>query len=218
MLSLTSVEKSWGDTHVLKGLDLKVSHGEHTLILGPSGAGKTTLLNVVAKLISPDSGEVLFDGINYSGIRDPAAFRMDNIGIIFQEIHLVESLTVGENLEMVQLASARASQASINELLTPLGIEGLVNKKARQLSRGERQRVALARAFANSPKLVVADEPTASLDPSNRHTTLDHLFAMCERFGSTSIIVSHDPEIESRVELTQRLSLADGRFGAGQLT
>ena len=218
MLSLTKITKSWGETHVLEALDLKVEAGQHTLILGPSGAGKTTLLNVIARLVVPDAGELQFCGINYNEIRDPARFRMDNIGVIFQEIHLIESLTVGENLEMVQLASSKQSQATIRELLTPLGIEGLIDKRARLLSRGERQRVALARAFANSPRLVLADEPTASLDPSNRHTTLDHLFAMCESVGSTAIIVSHDPEIESRGELAQRLILECGRFRVEELT
>jgi len=213
MLSLTNIEKSWGETHVLRGLDLNVESGQHTLILGPSGAGKTTLLNVIAKLVVPDAGELQLCGINFKDIRDPARFRMDNIGVVFQEIHLIESLTVGENLEMVQLASSKGSQVTIRELLTPLGIEGLIDKRAKLLSRGERQRVALARAFANSPRLVLADEPTASLDPSNRNSTLDHLFSMCESMGSTALVVSHDPEIKSRCELAQKLLLKGGRFG-----
>lgn len=218
MLSLTNIEKSWGETHVLRGLDLKVEIGQHTLISGPSGAGKSTLLNVIARLIVPDAGELQFNGINYEKITDPARFRMDHIGVVFQEIHLIESLTVAENLEMVQLSSGKDSPATIRELLIPLGIGGLIDKRTRLLSRGERQRVALARAFANSPELVLADEPTASLDPSNRHSTLDHLFALCELFGSTALVVSHDPEIESRCEFLQLLTLDRGQFGSEELT
>ena len=213
MLKIDGLYKAYGRTHILTGLDLEIQEGQHTLVLGPSGAGKSTLMNLVARLLDPDRGTITLDGRPYDQWGDPAAFRIENIGMVFQEIHLIESLTARQNIEMVQLAApAGRTPISPLELLEPLGVAPLLGRRASLLSRGERQRVALARAFANSPRLVLADEPTASLDPSNRHRTLDHLFDLASRVGATVLIVSHDPEIVGREELGQRLLLEGGQF------
>ena len=211
LLSARGLAKSFGEARVLDDVDLEVARGQHTLIFGPSGSGKSTLLNLIATLLAPDRGELRFDGTPYEELGDPRAFRLRYIGLMFQDFHLLESLTVAQNVEMVQMARGGDGLLSLRELLEPLGLGERMRSPVKILSRGERQRVALARAFANRPSLVLGDEPTASLDPSNRGRTLDHLFGLCERTGATAIVVSHDHAIASRPEFAQVLELDRGR-------
>ena len=210
LLEASGLEKAWGGHPVLRGADLALDQGAHTLISGPSGAGKSTLLHLLGRLAEPDAGSLRFRDQPVSG--DSAAWRLAHVGLVFQEILLVESLTVKQNLRLVQTAAGK--HGDLGRLLEPLALLDRLNTSTRVLSRGERQRVALARAFANEPALVLADEPTASLDPSARDATLDQLFRLCEQVGATALIVSHDPAVAERPELAGRLHLHGGRLSA----
>ena len=178
LLELIGVTHAFEDRSILRGVDLRVEEGEHLLVQGPSGSGKTTLLNIAGALLEPTSGEVVFSGERLPRGSDLASHRLRNIGFVFQDFHLLESLSARQNLDIVRCARGGEHVHSIDALLRPLGLDDRLDAPVRTLSRGERQRVALARAFANGPRLVLADEPTASLDPSHASATLDHLFGL----------------------------------------
>jgi putative ABC transport system ATP-binding protein len=206
MLRIEGLGKSWDGVAILQGLDLKVEPGQHTLIMGPSGCGKSTLLHLIARLARPDAGEIFLDGERISTLGRSGAYRLSRIGLVFQDVHLIESLSVRQNIELVQSLSPR-SVDSVMELVEPLGLADVLDRRVGRMSRGERQRVAIARAFANRPRLILADEPTASLDPSSRDQCLNHLFDLAARAESTVIVVSHDAEVSHRVELGQAFRL-----------
>lgn len=213
VLEVRGLSKTFGALKILDGLDLVLHAGEHALVIGPSGSGKSTLLHVIARLVEPDTGSLRFEGRPYASLGDSPRFRIEHVGFVFQEFHLVESLTVAQNVEILQLAAPSGRpELSMHELLSPLGLEARAHTPVRVLSRGERQRVAMARAFANAPTLVLADEPTSSLDVSSRGRTLDHLFHLCDRCGATAVIVAHDPEVAQRTELAHVLGLRGGRL------
>jgi len=205
MLELKGLGKKLGERVLFEDLNLSVQPGAHCLIEGESGVGKTTLLNLIARLDVPTSGDCFFEGRPYSRTGNAVQFRLRNLGILFQEIHLLPSLTVLQNLDLV----ARASGADVSPeaLLEGLGIGDLSDQRVLHLSRGECQRVALARAFANRPKLLLADEPTSSLDASQREGCMDQLFALCETTGATALVVSHSSAVSARPEFRQRVSL-----------
>lgn len=205
MLELKGVGKRFGERVLFEGLDLSVQPGGHCLIEGESGVGKTTLLNLIARLDLPTSGSLFFEGTDYSRCGNAAEFRLQKLGFLFQELHLLPSLTVFQNLELV--ARASGTESSPAALLECLGIANLADQRVLHLSRGECQRVALARAFANRPQLLLADEPTSSLDASQRELCMDQLFTLCERTGATALVVSHSEAVLNRSEFTQRLSL-----------
>ena len=205
------VTVSFDEHHVLQGLDLRLEPGAHTLVFGPSGAGKSTLLHLMGRLLRPANGELLFHGKSMERLGDPRDFRRRHVGFIFQEFHLLESLTVFQNIDIVAQAAGR-SDIDVAGLLEPLGLASRQDDLVKILSRGERQRVSIARAFANSPQLLLADEPTASLDPSNRERTMDHLFALCEQTGATALIVSHDLALRKLPQISRSLRLEAGRL------
>jgi len=205
VLTLSALCKSYGEKTLFSDLNCEVLPGAHWLIQGPSGVGKTTLLNLIGRLDSPDSGTCLFEGKPYEEWGPAAAFRLNTIGFLFQGIHLVQSLTVLQNLQLIRTA-AKADVDPMG-LLQALGIADLANQSVLTLSRGEAQRVAMARAFANAPKLILADEPTSSLDPANRDLVLNLLFSLCAQTGATVVVVSHSPIVAQRPEFTQRLNL-----------
>lgn len=213
MLGARGIDKAFGSRVVLRGLDLVVEAGGHTLVSGPSGSGKSTLIHLLARLVDPDAGELQWEGSPVGG--RAAAWRLAHVGLVFQEVHLLESLTVLQNLDMV----ARGAGCAVDPgLLVPLGLADRAGDPVRVLSRGERQRVALARAFSNRPRLLLADEPTASLDPAQRDQTLDHLFELCERLGTTAVVVSHDSAVAERAEWGQHLWLEGGRLQPARST
>ncbi|MEE2751373.1 MAG: ATP-binding cassette domain-containing protein [Myxococcota bacterium] len=211
MIEVVDLHKRWDDQEVLRGVSLCLKSGEHTALCGPSGSGKSTLLNLMARLCEPDAGALSFDGTPYAECGTPQDFRLSRLGLVFQEVDLLESLSVAQNLEMIRLA-AGGRGPRVDELLEPLGLEGRRDDRVSVLSRGERQRVALARAFANGPRFLLADEPTASLDPSNRDRTLEFMFSLCQQTGTTALVVSHDLEVFERSEFRQRYSLQGGRI------
>ena len=212
-LQLDGIHQSFEGTKVLNDLEFSMEKGEHCLIYGPSGSGKTTLLNLIARLLEPDQGTLQLEDKPYSNHGHAAAFRRQNIGFVFQEFHLLEALTVSQNIEIVQAVSnKKEALPSLSEIVQPLALEPFVKTKVKHLSRGERQRVALARAFANRPTLLLADEPTASLDPQNRDTTIGHLFALCEQTNATCIVVSHDEALLSHTSFSHVLRLDGGKL------
>lgn len=180
--------------------DFQVNTGESLLILGKSGSGKTTLLNLLAGLLKPKRGEVVLDGVNLSSISEQELdqFRGKNIGIVFQKPHLIAALNVRQNLELAHFFSKKKGQ-DIPRLLTDLGISTKSNSSVLTLSEGEAQRVSIARALANSPKLILADEPTSSLDDENTEKVIQLLKSQATKIGAALIIVTHDQRVKNHV-------------------
>lgn len=205
LLKLVGLSHSFGDKQLFQDLNLQVEEGSHCLIQGPSGSGKTTLLNLIGRLESPTAGACFFEGKAFAEWGPPAAFRLKHLGILFQGLHLVESLNVLQNLQLIQEASG--SGVECMELLKAMGVAHLAAQSVLTLSRGEAQRVAMARAFANAPRLILADEPTSSLDSVNQREVLDQLFSMCAQSGATALVVSHSPVVAERGEFAQRIAL-----------
>ncbi|GAB4246141.1 MAG: ABC transporter ATP-binding protein [Ekhidna sp.] len=202
MLEIKSLIHTYGDTR-LKYPDWEVAKGDHSLILGNSGCGKTTLLHLIGGLMKPSEGSILInneDLVSKNG-RSLDHFRGAHVGIIFQRPHLVRSLTVKENLALAQwLAKQKVDHNRIASVLEQLGILQLKNRKAHQLSQGQSQRVSIARAIINNPLLLLADEPTASLDDENCMKVVALLKEQAESTASTLVIATHDQRVKSEFE------------------
>lgn len=182
--------------------DLCFERGEHRLITGASGSGKTTLLHLLSGLLRAPEGHVSIDGNDLSAMKDKVLdrFRGQQIGIVFQTSHFVQALTVAENLELAQFLARKTKDAErISALLNRLGLADKIDKKPHQLSVGEQQRAAIARAMVNKPAVVLADEPTASLDDANCKVMIELLRNECESSGSTLVIVTHDQRIKDLI-------------------
>lgn len=203
--------------------EFRVNRGERVLITGPSGCGKTTLLNLLAGLLRPDNGGITVYGIQVHGLSTAAAdrYRGETLGLVFQSFQLLPSLSVLQNL----LIGARygrkrepdeAKQRALH-LLDEVGLRDRLQHKPAQLSLGEQQRVAIARALINEPPILLADEPTASLDRANAERVLDLLFALCEEHHSTLVTVSHDQQMASRFDRTVDLSACMQRDDAREV-
>ena len=199
MIEVKNIRKSLGSLEVLKGVDLTVEKGEIVSIIGKSGAGKTTLLQIMGTLDTPDSGSVVIDGIDVFALKEQqlADFRNRHIGFIFQFHQLLPEFTTLENVMMPALIARmdekEAEQRAV-QLLTELGMAERLTHKPNQLSGGEKQRVAAARAMMMSPNVILADEPSGSLDESNKKELHKLLLQMREQYGQTIIIVTHDKE------------------------
>lgn len=195
-----SLKFTYPDQITLTFPDIRLNAGEDMLVLGKSGSGKTTLLNLLSGLLDPEEGEVLLDGIRLSALRGPDAdlFRGKNIGIIFQKPHLLAPLSVQENLEMAYYFSRKKGQ-NIQSLLTELGIGGKARSAVRTLSEGEAQRVSIARALVTLPKLILADEPTSSLDDENTEKVVQLLKNQASKIGAALIIVTHDQRVKKHI-------------------
>src|SRR5690554_2374583 len=181
--------------------DLSLSPGDELLILGKSGSGKTTILNILAGLLPPDQGEVILDGVSIyqlSGTRLDQ-FRGKNIGIVFQKPHLLQPLSVEENIWLANFFVANPKSHKAAHLLEELGISDKRNAKVATLSEGEAQRVSIARALANSPKLILADEPTASLDDDNAQAVIRLLQSQAKKLDAILIIVTHDQRVKEHI-------------------
>ncbi|MCQ2344119.1 MAG: ABC transporter ATP-binding protein [Paludibacteraceae bacterium] len=203
MIKVTDIHKSFGSLEVLKGVNFSVSPCEIVSLMGPSGAGKTTLLQIIGTLDSPDSGKVIIDGIDVLSLneRKMAGFRNRKLGFVFQFHQLLPEFTATENIMMPALIGGAAFSDARKEamrLLEFLGLENRANHKPSELSGGEKQRVAVARAIVNHPSLLLADEPSGSLDSQNR-SELHTLFSdLRDQFGLTIFIVTHDEELASK--------------------
>lgn len=213
MIKLEGITKSFGSLQVLKGIDLEINKGEVVSIVGPSGAGKTTLLQIMGTLDEPDAGVVQIDGTVVSRMKEKelSAFRNKNIGFVFQFHQLLPEFTALENVMIPALIAGVSSKEANDRAMKILDFMGLVDRashKPNELSGGEKQRVAVARALINDPAVILADEPSGSLDTHNKEDLHQLFFDLRDRLGQTFVIVTHD---EGLAKITDRtVHMVDG--------
>jgi putative ABC transport system ATP-binding protein len=197
------------------GVSLSIAAGELVALYGPSGSGKTTLLMMTAAVLRPDSGTVLLSGREVSGLsaREAARYRMRDLGFVRQSLELLPAASALDNAAlklMGEFVGVREARRRVEPLLVRLGLEARIDHRAEQLSMGERQRVMIARALSNDPKLVLADEPTGSLDTERGREVLALLSELCRERGIAVLLVTHDPEAASYADRVH--TLRDGRL------
>ena len=208
MIRLRNLSYSYDATKTIHFPDWEVGQGAHSLVLGESGGGKTTLLHILAGLLRFSEGEVRVADTNFSELRGHKmdVFRGKNIGLIFQKPHLLPALTVLDNLLLAQyMAELPQDKKRIGEVLEILHLAGRLHARIYELSQGEAQRIAIARAVLNKPKVLLADEPTASLDDSNSKKVLDILTEQANLHGATLIIATHDQRVKDRFAIQLKL-------------
>ena len=215
MIQLQGITKSFGSLQVLRGIDLNIDKGEVVSIVGPSGAGKTTLLQIMGTLDAPDSGMITIDGTLVSRMKEKelSAFRNKHIGFVFQFHQLLPEFTALENVMIPAFIAGvgqKEATASALELLEFMGLTDRAGHKPNELSGGEKQRVAVARALINHPAVILADEPSGSLDTHNKEELHQLFFDLRNRFGQTFVIVTHD---EALAKITDRtIHMVDGNI------
>jgi len=213
MIELDNITRSFGTLQVLKGISLKVDRGEIISITGPSGAGKTTLLQIMGSLDKPDSGSVVYNGqdITRMSEKEISAFRNKHIGFVFQFHQLLPEFTALENITIPMLiggSNMRQATAKAKELLELMGLADRAGHKPSELSGGEKQRIAVARALANQPDVILADEPSGSLDTKNKEELHKLFFNLRDQLGQTFVIVTHDESLAAMTDRT--IHLLDG--------
>jgi len=217
MISIQGITKSFGSLQVLKGIDLTIGQGEIVSVVGPSGAGKTTLLQIIGTLDRPDSGKVFINQTDVTALsqKQLSDFRNQHIGFVFQFHQLLPEFTALENVMIpafIAGKSSREAQARAEELLGFMGLKDRAAHKPAELSGGEKQRVAVARALVNHPAVILADEPSGSLDTSNKQELHQLFFQLRDKFGQTFVIVTHDEELATITDRT--IHMRDGLLEA----
>lgn len=212
-VTVDNVVRAFGRAEVLRGVSFAVEPGEMVALTGPSGAGKTTLLQLIGSLDRPTSGTIMVDGLSVGELTKPAKFRRSTVGFVFQLHYLLPALTAQQNVELPMAAAhvgrrERAERAVA--LLSEVGLGDRPGALPSDLSGGERQRVAIARALANHPRLVLADEPTGSLDSVASHRIWELLSGVRDRLGTTLIVASHDTTLAEHAD--RSLQMLDGRI------
>ena len=213
MITLSQITKSFGSLQVLKGIDLHIDRGEVVSIVGPSGAGKTTLLQIIGTLDRPDSGSVHVDSVDVTTLSQKALadFRNRHLGFVFQFHQLLPEFTALENIMIpayIGHTGQRQAKERAQELLQFMGLADRAGHKPAQLSGGEKQRVAVARALINNPAVILADEPSGSLDTRNKQELHQMFFDLRDKYGQTFVIVTHDEELATLTDRT--IHLRDG--------
>jgi lipoprotein-releasing system ATP-binding protein len=213
LFEVSKIKKSYQITkknklNVLKGINLKVYKGEIAAIVGKSGAGKSTLLHILGTLDRPDSGNFNFEGKDVFSFSDKqlAEFRSKEIGFIFQFHHLLPEFTAIENVQIAYLISGNKDKSKSLDILKEVGLGDRINHKPSEISGGEAQRVAIARALINSPKIILADEPTGNLDTENAEAVIDLIFELRKKFNQTYLIVTHNEEFAARCDRIIKIS------------
>ena len=213
MITIKDIKKSFGSLEVLKGIDLHIEKGEVVSIVGPSGAGKTTLLQIIGTLDKPDCGSVIIDNVDVTTLSQKklADFRNRHIGFVFQFHQLLPEFTALENIMIpayIAGAGKKAAKQRAEELLQFMGLSDRAKHKPNELSGGEKQRVAVARALVNNPAVILADEPSGSLDSKNKEALHQLIFDLRDKFGQTFVIVTHDEQLASITDRT--IHMRDG--------
>lgn len=213
MIEINNITKSFGALQVLKGIDLQIGKGEVVSIVGPSGAGKTTLLQIIGTLDKPDTGTVCIDDVNVTSLSQKklSGFRNTRLGFVFQFHQLLPEFTAIENIMIpayIAGKSRKEARMRAEELLQFMGLSERASHKPNELSGGEKQRIAVARALMNNPSVILADEPSGSLDTKNKEELHQLFFDLRDKYGQTFVIVTHD---ESLAAITDRtIHLRDG--------
>ena len=215
MIEIEGITKSFGQLQVLKGIDLNIDKGEVVSIVGPSGAGKTTLLQIIGTLDKADSGRVIINGTDISRMKEKelSAFRNREIGFVFQFHQLLPEFTALENVTIPALIKgipAADARRQAMEMLNFLGLSDRASHKPAELSGGEKQRVAVARALINNPAVVLADEPSGSLDTKNKEELHSLFFELRDKLGQTFVIVTHDEGLAGQTDRT--IHMLDGKI------
>ncbi len=201
MLSTSSIQFSYEGGPPFSFPDIRLNRSEELLILGESGSGKTTVLNIIGGLLKPLGGKVLIDDEDIYALKGAKLdkFRGRNIGIIFQKPHILSALTVMENLQVANFFAGKSSNGSIDGFLKDLGISHKINARVQTLSQGEAQRVSIARALVNHPKLILADEPTSSLDDKNAEAVISLLKQQAQKLNAALVVVTHDQRVKNHI-------------------
>ena len=216
MIYIEGIKKNFGTLEVLKGIDLHIGKGEVVSIVGPSGAGKTTLLHIIGSLERPDAGRVIIDGTEINNLKgnEISDFRNKKIGFVFQFHQLLPEFSALENVMIPALIAGKSKKEAKEkamELLRFMSLEERASHKPAEMSGGEKQRVAVARALVNDPAVILADEPSGSLDSKNKEELHKLFFDLRDKYGQTFVIVTHD---EHLAQLTDRtISMKDGMLG-----
>ena len=213
MLKVSKIEKSYGASKVLRGIDFRMEEGERVAIMGPSGSGKSTLLNCIGGIDRPDNGEILFEGQSLTSLSEQelCELRRNKISTIFQFFHLLPTLTARENIEFPMLlnsVSARERNQKVDELLNAVKIQHRACAFPHELSGGEKQRVAIARSLSMQPKLILADEPTGNLDSKNTDSVLELIENLSKQHGIAMLLVTHNEEVTRICD--QTITMNDG--------
>ena len=213
MLKVSKIEKSYGASKVLRGINFRMEEGERIAIMGPSGSGKSTLLNCIGGIDRPDEGEILFEGQILTNLSEQelCELRRNKISTIFQFFHLLPTLTARENIEFPMLlnsVSAKERNEKVDELLNAVKIQHRACAFPHELSGGEKQRVAIARSLSMRPKLILADEPTGNLDSKNTDSVLELIENLSKQHGIAMLLVTHNEEVTRICD--QTITMNDG--------